>query len=161
MASTYLSVAILAVEAKDMLDAGKQVGTANNQVILGCLVIVLIFVVLYRERQQNRQHEEQKRAHKESADKAEEAIKEANRKQEDAVILAEKKFTQAMVDASKERNDLYSRMEKQNDFMNQERQQRWTMLIDVVRENTTAFRGVRETLDSLQRYLINEEAKRI
>src|SRR5207237_1302123 len=45
---------ILAISVDDILSGGQKVGTASNQVILGALVVILIIVVLYRERQQNR-----------------------------------------------------------------------------------------------------------
>lgn len=43
----------LAVTTSEVLETGGKVGTASNQVILGCLVVALIAAVLYRERQQN------------------------------------------------------------------------------------------------------------
>lgn len=127
----------VAVGAQEILDAGKSVGTANNQVILGVLVVALIGVVLYRERQQNKQHAESKRSNQEATDKATEAINEA-RKKHDAVVDA---------------------FERERREMNEERRQRWTLIIDVVRDNTGAFRGVRETLDSLQRFLVETRPK--
>jgi uncharacterized membrane protein len=131
VAPTYLMAVTVAVGAQEILDAGKAVGTANNQIILGILVIALIGVVLYRERQQNKQHAEVRKSHQEATEKAAAAIEEAKRKHD------------LTIDA----------FEKERREMNEERRQRWTLIIDVIRDNTGAFRGVRETLDNLQRYL--------
>lgn len=146
VATTYIITVIAAVGVDELLNAGRSVGTASNQVILGILVVALIGVVLYRERQQNKQHAQQLQANALATEKAELAIRTAETKHDDAVIRAER-----------ERVELYAKMEKQHAEMNEERRQRWTMMIDVVRDNTVAFRGVRETLDSLQRYLLDNK----
>ncbi len=135
-------VTIAAVGATDIIDAGRSVGTSSNQVILGGLVVALIIVVLYRERQQNKQHEASLSAAERAEGKAEKAIGEAvGRSDKQAALFAQ------------ERLDLYSRMEKQTSLMDEERRQRWQMMIDVIRENTIAFRGCREAIDSLKQYL--------
>jgi uncharacterized membrane protein len=131
VAPTYLIAVTAAMGVQEILDAGKTVGTANNQIILGVLVVALIGVVLYRERQQNKQHDEVRKSNQEATEKATAAIEEARRKHD------------ITIDA----------FEKERREMNEERRQRWTLIIDVVRDNTGAFRGVRETLDNLQRYL--------
>lgn len=133
---------IVAIGTDDILQAGGKVGTASNQWLLGCLVVVLIIIVLYRERQQNKQSAAAIIAHQEASKKAEASIDAANDKHRE------------MMDAfSKERRDLLERAERVNAEMNEERRQRWTMMIDVIRENTIAFRGLRETMDNVQRVM--------
>lgn len=138
----YITTAILAIGASDVIEAGGRVGTASNQYLLGALVVCLIIVVLHRERQQNKQHDQQITANRIATDKAEIAISTAQKKADDMVHAF-----------GLERDNLYQRMEKANAEMNEERRQRWTMMIDVIRENTLAFRGCREAIDSLKTYL--------
>lgn len=150
MPTTYIIATIIGVGADELLNTGKTIGTANNQVILGFLVVALIGVVLYRERQQNKQHAQQIKSNQIATEKAEQAIR-----------TAEVKHDEVLTRAERERIDLYAKMEKQHAEMNEERRQRWTMMIDVVRDNTVAFRGVRETLDSLQRYLLDNKTNKV
>ena len=48
--TSFVFFSLAAIGANDVFQAGQAVGTASNQVILGCLVVVLIFVVIYGER---------------------------------------------------------------------------------------------------------------
>lgn len=146
--TAHILIAIVAIAGADIIEAGKTVGTASNQYLLGMLIVGLIFVVIYRERQQNKQHDATLRAQQETAEKAENAVKEATDRND--------KIVQGF---ATERTELYARMERQTAEMNEERRARWTMMIDVIRENTIAFRGCREAIESLKTFLIDTAKK--
>lgn len=67
-----LFAAILGVAVNEIIEAGKSVGTSNNQVILGMLVVALILVVGYREIQQIRANRKLDEHHDELIQKADE-----------------------------------------------------------------------------------------
>lgn len=49
-----IAITLVAVGTNEIMETGTKIGTSSNQVILGGLVVCLILVVLYRERQQNK-----------------------------------------------------------------------------------------------------------
>lgn len=67
---------LLAVSSTDVLDTGKTIGTSSNQVILGMLVVALILVVLYREKQQVRANREAEKRHYEAMAKSDSHFRE-------------------------------------------------------------------------------------
>lgn len=52
-----LAFVLLAQSFSDVLETGKAIGTQSNQVLLGCLIVVLIGMVAYMARSQNKLHE--------------------------------------------------------------------------------------------------------
>lgn len=157
--SFHIMIAIIAVTGSEIIEAGKTVGTASNQYLLGMLIVGLIAVVVYRERQQNRQHNESLDAARAAADKVEKAAQDAARKADEAILDAQQRNDKIINTFAEERKDLYARMERQNNEMNEERRARWTMMIDVIRENTIAFRETRGALETLKTFLAEKLRK--
>lgn len=89
----------LATTASDIITAGSGVGTSSNQVLLGMLVVGLILVVLYRERQQIKKNHIDDLRHQEvlaNFEKEREAMNEERRKRIDFLMEVVRDNTRAM-----------------------------------------------------------------
>lgn len=105
-----LLASIIAVSTSEIVDTGKTIGTASNQVILGMLVVALILVVVYREYQQIR----------------------VNRK-------AEIRHHEAMTKADTQFTKLIDQQSKDRTAWDDERRARIAMLMTLVQDNTRAM----------------------
>lgn len=76
LAQPYIFAVAFAVAANDILETGQKIGTANNQWLLGMLVVVLIMIVLYREWQSEKKNKKTDSQHAETLEKMEGTTKE-------------------------------------------------------------------------------------
>lgn len=114
-------MALIAVSADDVMQSGRAVGTANNQVLLGCLVVVLIIVVIYFARKQDKQN---------------------------AVLIARYDKNAEMM--QQKHDALMERLDSEQKAFGEERRLRIEALMRIVSENALAGQAVASSVNAMR-----------